>query len=231
MTVPFLEPGTTNAAVPRMKRRLVTRMVKLGKKPLVTGIAIRTKTYGPEAVHAVEEFQRAKGLHVDGRVGKNTWGALGVHEKVGPPPISVAGAETFHGGTVVIPAGANLPGKPMARMTIDYVARMAEHFGKPIVISTGTNHSTLTSGGNVSDHSTGHAADIGMHSNGGTIDGPVGDKIMEAALLEAGVSKSDAPGQARHGGLLNFRHDGMKIQLIWKVEDHHDHVHVAAKPG
>jgi hypothetical protein len=229
--VPFLEPGVTDDAVPRMKGRLVRRLVKLGKKPVVTSIAIRTKTYGPEAVHAVRVFQELKGLHVDGRVGKDTWGALGVHEPVGPPPAAVAATQVLHGGTVKIAAGANVPGKPMAEMTIDYVARMAARFGKPITISTGTNHSKFTDNGSVSEHFTGQAADMGMFANGGTIDGPVGDEIMEAALVLAGVSTSVAPGQARGGGLFTLTHEGKRIQCIWKAKGHHNHVHVGVRPA
>jgi len=50
----------------------------------------------------------------------------------------------------------------------------------------GTNHSQLAADGNVPDHCDGHAADLGMAANGGTIDGPVGDRLMTACLVLAG---------------------------------------------
>lgn len=234
MTVPFLEPGQTDDAVPRMKGRLVRRLVKLGKKSVVITIAIRTTTYGPDAVEAVRVFQHLNGLHVDGRVGKDTWGALGVHEPVSAPSRVIPGADVLPGGKVIIAAGANKPGRPIEKLTLDYVARMADRFGKPIVITTGTNHDKFTTSGNISDHFSGHAADIGMHANGGTDDGPVGDKIMEAALVLAGVSTADAPAQARGGGLFTFTHEGQRIQCIWKTDkggNHHNHVHVGVRPA
>jgi hypothetical protein len=137
-------------------------------------------------------------------------------------------------GEVVVAPGANLPGKPMKPVTLQYVARMAALLGKPIVITTGTNHDKLTVNGNISDHFSGHAADIGMAANGGTIDGPVGDHIMEMALILAGVPVPTARVQAHGGGLFTFVHDGLRIQCIWKTMEggnHHDHVHVGVKPA
>src|SRR5215217_998702 len=123
-------------------------------------------------------------------------------------------------GTVTFASTANLPGKPMSKITVDYVKRMAALLHKPIVITTGTNHSKFTVNGNISDHFTGHAADIGMAANGGSDDSPVGDRIMTAAL--------------RAGGLFNLLHDGLRIQCIWKTDiggNHHNHVHVGVRPA
>jgi hypothetical protein len=132
---------------------------------------------------------------------------------------------------VVVAAGANLPGKPIQPMTLKYVEQMAALLRRPITITTGTNHSEFTVDGNVSDHFTGHAADIGMAANGGGIDSPVGDRIMEAALLVAGLPRGTAAAKARHGDLVTLMHDDERIQCIWKVDDHHDHVHVGVRPA
>ena len=136
-------------------------------------------------------------------------------------------------GTVIVGPNANLPGKPMARSTVDYVKRMAALLHKPIVITTGTNHSQFTSSGSISDHFTGHAADIGMAANGGFDDSPVGDRIMTAALRVGGVPAAEAKAKARAGGLFNLVHDGLRIQCIWKTNiggTHHNHVHVGLRP-
>ena len=137
-------------------------------------------------------------------------------------------------GKVVIAPGANKPGHPIAQMTLDYVARMAAMIGKPIIITTGTNHDQFTVDGKVSDHFSGHAADIGMVANGGTDDSPVGDRIMAAALQQAGLPAAEANAKAQAGGLFTLIHNGQRIQCIWKTNEggnHHNHVHVGVRPA
>lgn len=135
-------------------------------------------------------------------------------------------------GTVVIAPGANRPGAPLEKLTLDYVAAMAGLYGKPIVITTGTNHDRLTVDGNVSDHWDGHAADLGMAGNGGSDGGPVGDALMTACLEVSGVSPPRARAQARRGGLYTLVHKGLRIQCIWKTYaggNHYTHVHVGVR--
>jgi hypothetical protein len=169
---------------------------------------------------------------VDGFVGKDTWGALGIHEPVAKPKPLMLPGESFRGGDVIVEPGANKPGHSITQMTLVYVAKMAEIVGKPIKITTGTNHDKLTVNGNVSDHFSGHAADIGMAANGGKDDGPVGDKIMEACCILAGDSKQGARAKAQSGGLFTFTHGNQRIQCIWKTNEggnHHNHVHVGVR--
>ena len=137
-------------------------------------------------------------------------------------------------GAVQIAPGANLPGRPLAPETLAFVARVAGIYGKPLIVTTGTNHSYYTVNGTVSDHASGHAADIGMAANAGTNDGPVGDQIMTACLIAAGTDPTQAARAARQGGLYTLEHDGLRIQCIWKTDqggNHHDHVHIGARPS
>lgn len=234
MSVPFLSPGQTDDAVPRMKKALVPELLALGLMPAAQKINVSSTTYGPTAVNGVRKFQKAKKLHVDGFVGKDTWGALGVHEPVVESAPVVHPAEMLHDGQVIIAPGANLPGQPVQAMTLKYIARMAASIGKPITVTTGTNHSKMSASGKVSDHFTGHACDIGMFANGGTDDSPVGDRIMEAACLLAGDSKNGASAKAHGGGLFTFTHGNQRIQCIWKTNEggnHHNHVHVGVRPA
>jgi hypothetical protein len=234
MAVQFLSPGQTHDDVTRMKRRLVTRLLKLGFDEIAQKITIKSTTYGPVAEEGVRKFQRAKNLqHVDGLVGEDTWRALGVRERVIGGP-QTHPDELHNGGQVVVVAGANKPGKSITPMTLTFVAKMAGRIDKPIKITTGTNHSKFTVNGNVSDHFTGHAVDIGMFANGGTDDSPVGDRIMEAACFLAGDSRQGAKSKARTGGLFTFTHGGKRIQCIWKTNEggnHHNHVHVGVRPA
>jgi Transglycosylase SLT domain len=136
-------------------------------------------------------------------------------------------------GTVRIAPGANLPGRPIAAETLSFLARVAGIYGRPLIVTTGTNHSQYTVDGNVSDHYDGYAADIGMAVNGGTDDSPVGDRIMSACLIAAGEPPARAAAFARKGGLFTLEHDELRIQCIWKTDlggNHHNHVHIGARP-
>jgi Putative peptidoglycan binding domain len=222
MSVPVLRPGDLNDAVPMMKQALVRELRKLGLEQVAHEVVLDTKTYGLSTVGAVEKLQASRHLRVDGVVGEDTWRALGVDEPV-----------VDDVGRVIIAPGANLPGRPIHPLTLRYVERMAALIQKPITITAGTNYSDSSVDGNVSDHLTGHAADIGMTANGGTQDSPVGDRIMEAALVLAGVPAATAHADARAGGLFTKTRDDVSIQCVWKATDggHHDHVHVAVRPA
>jgi soluble lytic murein transglycosylase-like protein len=136
-------------------------------------------------------------------------------------------------GTVRIAAGANLPGRPLASDTLAFLQRVAAIYGQPLVVTTGTNHSRYTVDGRISDHANGHAADFGMTANGGSDDSPVGDRIMAACLTAAGEPPAQVLADAQFGGLYTREHDGLRIQCIWKTDEggnHHNHVHVGARP-
>jgi hypothetical protein len=141
-------------------------------------------------------------------------------------------APSASGGVVQIAPGANLAGRPLAPETLTFLARVTALYGGPLVVTTGTNHSRYTVDGSVSDHADGHAADLGMAANGGSDDSPVGDRIMTACLIAAGVPAAQAGVEARRGGLYTLEHDGLRVQCIWKTDEggnHHNHVHIAAR--
>jgi hypothetical protein len=70
--LPLLLPGARGKAVVEMKARL--RAWFAAHPPEVS--FADGPVYGRFAVHAVEEFQRRSKLDVDGKVGRDTWGAL-----------------------------------------------------------------------------------------------------------------------------------------------------------
>jgi hypothetical protein len=110
--------------------------------------------------------------------------------------------------------------------------RIAGIYGKPLVVTSARRPGAITANGNVSDHASGNALDFGMAANGGTNDGPIGDRIAAAALMVAGWSDSRAAAWARGGGLVDVFVAGLRIQIIWKTDeggDHHDHVHVGVR--
>lgn len=135
-------------------------------------------------------------------------------------------------GHVKIAPGANLNGHSIKKPVLDFLGRVSVRLNKEIVVTTGTNHDKFTTDGNISDHFVGMATDLGMIANGGSDDSPVGDRLMEAVLIEAGVPPSTAKDHAKKGGLFNEHRNGFRIQAIWKTNqggNHHNHVHVGLK--
>jgi hypothetical protein len=139
------------------------------------------------------------------------------------PGMSPAPAGKYH---VTLRRGANLSGQPITAFTMKYLEKVAEIYGGDLVVSYGTAGQHVSK----SFHYTGHAADIGMHDNGSRNDSDVGDRIMRACLIAAGQTVAEATRNAKRGGLITLRPRGLTVQCIWKVKNHHDHVHIAARP-
>ena len=139
-------------------------------------------------------------------------------------------------GTFAVTPDANLPGRPLTAAMTAFIGHMAAFYNGRLVVTAGTNHDQFTIGGNVSDHFTGNAVDFGMVLNHGTDDGPVGDRIAAAAFLAAGLPRDEAAARASAGGTQTIVSNGLRIQIIWKIDtpqvgNHHDHVHVGVGPG
>lgn len=115
-------------------------------------------------------------------------------------------------------AGADRPGVHTNPAVLNLVGRIAQRYGSPLTIGTGTNHSKMTVNGNVSDHWDGYAADIPA----------TGQKLRQmgyAALVTAGMSPKAARAAARKGGLFNV--GGYQIIFATHIGgDHTNHMHV-----
>ena len=134
-------------------------------------------------------------------------------------------------GTFTVAPGANRPGVPLTPTLTAFVSAMATFYDGRLVLTTGTNHDQFTTSGNQSDHWLGNAADFGMVLNGGFTDGPVGDAIAASAFLAAGLPREVAISRARAGGAHTIVSNGLRIQIIWKIDtpgigNHRNHVHV-----
>ena len=82
MSVPFLRPGQTDAAVPRMKKALVRELMRSVKRR-----SHRRSTSNPHSTARPRSAvygssRRRSGSTSTVTVGKDTWAALGVHEPV-----------------------------------------------------------------------------------------------------------------------------------------------------
>jgi 3D (Asp-Asp-Asp) domain-containing protein len=134
-------------------------------------------------------------------------------------------------GKVTIAPAADRPGVPTQEPVLEFLARVAGVAARPLVISTGSNHSRYTSSGHVSDHWIGMAADLGSVANGFEVNGSGGTRIAAAALRAAGVSEEEAWRLANAGGGHDVCYRGWRVQVIWRTGDHYDHVHVGLRHG
>ena len=123
-------------------------------------------------------------------------------------------------GKVVIRAGADRAGVPTRPVVKNFLSRVAGIYGKPLTVGTGSNHSRLTSSGNVSDHWDGHGADVPAA-------GAELTRMGRAALVAAGMKPSQA--RAAKGGIYNLRWRGRRVQIIFNTDDHWDHLHAGLR--
>lgn len=118
----------------------------------------------------------------------------------------------------VLSDGADRAGVNTKKTVLRFVAQIAAAYGHPLTIGTGTNHSQYTTSGNVSDHWSGHAADI--PATGKTL-----LRLGRLALIAAGMPKEQA--HQATGGLYNVNGHQI-IFLTYEGGDHYNHLHVSA---
>lgn len=131
-------------------------------------------------------------------------------------PAAPAGA-TGYAGKVRIDSGADRAGVSTSKQTLAFVRQVSALAGEPLTIGTGTNHSRLTVDGNVSDHWSGHAADIPSSGRALT-------RLGRLALIAAGANRKWAKRQS--GGLFNINGH----QIIFNTNEggnHYTHLHVS----
>ena len=126
-------------------------------------------------------------------------------------------------GRVVISPSANRPGASMQPAIMNALDHLSAVSGEKIVVGTGTNHSQMTTSGNVSDHWDGHGADIPLAGNELT-------KRGRQALMAYGMS----PAQARkaQGGIYNLTWKGKRVQVIFNTTEggnHWNHLHIGVR--
>jgi hypothetical protein len=153
-------------------------------------------------------------------------------EPSGPPAKVVGGGEAdphargdaLHGlGCVTVAPGADRAGVALQPISLDFVQRISGVYGQPLTIATGTNHSRLTTTGNISDHWDGHGADI--PASGATL-----TSLGRAALIAAGMSPAKA--QEIEGGAFTMNYKGDRVQIIFNSNvggDHWHYLHVGIR--
>jgi hypothetical protein len=147
--------------------------------------------------------------------------------RAGPPPHSDASPPPGKPVTAVTPKNVSkwaIAGSGMDRRGVktnpavfQTVARIAQIYGNPLTIGTGSNHNEYVKDSNRrSDHWFGEAADIPM-------EGAALTRLGQAALIMAGMSPTEARKQT--GGVFNV--GGYNILFNTSVGgNHYNHLHV-----
>ena len=158
----------------------------------------------------------------------------------GPPTTTASPADCLlvgdaHGnGRWTLAPGANRAGADLTPAMRRFLNRTTSYLPRKLVVCTGTNHSQLTSTGNVSDHWSGNGVDLCSSQNGFPVTGGgYGDRIAAAAFRAAGHSPSAASAAGSAGGARTVYTADLRVQIIWKDGtggDHWNHIHVGIAP-
>lgn len=146
-------------------------------------------------------------------------GGQGPFRLPGMPPIQAVG-QGGRLGRVSVAAGANRAGVGLAPDIVQFARSVAGTFGRPLKITTGTNHNQYVLGTRrQSAHWTGEAADIA--ASGARL-----TRMGQAALIAAGMPRAQALKQT--GGLFNVG----GYQVIFNSNEggnHYNHLHIGIR--
>lgn len=208
----MLNVGSRGSDVTRLQQTLASRGFNPGGADGV---------FGPRTKAAVQAFQRARGLGVDGVVGPNTSRSL----------FGSSDRKYYDGVSDFAPAGTN-PGGLHAgggwggsQGVSDRATAIAHSMGVPVTSTKRNLADTIRVGSNTgSDHYTGntnaYAVDYGVSGARGT---ELARRIADAY----GIPRSNIGTYNRH----TITVDGQRysVQLLWQVAGHYDHVHVGIR--
>lgn len=200
---PLLRRGHRGAPVRQLQRRLENLGFDVGR---VDGV------FGAGTKQAVRRFQRAFGLEVDGVVGRGTWRMLGIDAR---------GTVRKPGGGG-INAGRGWGGSEGVAVT---AKRVAAAMGIPVTSQKRNLAQTIAVGSSTaSDHYTGNrtafAVDFGVA-------GSRGDQLARRICRAYGIPTSTIG--TFNGHIIKVDGKRFRIQLLWRVAGHFDHVHVGIR--
>jgi peptidoglycan hydrolase-like protein with peptidoglycan-binding domain len=204
---PTLKLNFRGAPVRTLQRRLKT----MGFNPGGTD-----GHFGPKTRDAVKRFQRAFGLKVDGIVGKASWRLLGVDAKGKVRrPGSVGG-----GGNVT--AGGGWGGSQGVANT---AKRIAAAMGAPVTSQKRNLADTIRVGSSTaSDHYTGNTTAFAVDFG---VSGSRGDELARRIAKAYGVSTGLIG--TFNSAYINVKGVRYRVQILWRVAGHFDHVHVGIR--
>lgn len=125
---------------------------------------------------------------------------------------------------------------PLARKMAKKIAGIS---GQPVNIISGNRPGSITTSGNISDHSSGNGIDIEAYDLADPSGTPQtkkqGDQVAMAAMIAAGIKPKEARQYVAGDGPVevNTYHNGERVQILWRTDtggNHHNHVHVGIRP-
>jgi peptidoglycan hydrolase-like protein with peptidoglycan-binding domain len=204
---PLLKEGYRGAPVKALQKRLDQLGFANGANDGV---------FGKNTERAVKQFQRSVGLEPDGIVGKGTWRMLGIDVKGKvQKPGRVSG-----GGS--IDAGGGWGG---SQNVANAAKRIAASMGIPVTSQKRNLADTIRVGSTTaSDHYTGNktafAVDFG-------VSGARGDQLARAIARKYGIPQSNIG--TFNGHIIRVDGASYRLQLLWRVAGHFDHVHLGIR--
>jgi peptidoglycan hydrolase-like protein with peptidoglycan-binding domain len=171
--------------------------------------------FGPKLESAVKKFQRAHGLPADGTVGPKTWRMLGIDVKGKvQKPGSVGGGSVTSGG-----------GWGGSEKVANAAKSIAASMGIPVTSQKRNLADTIRVGSSTSsDHYTGNktafAVDFGVA-------GARGDQLARAIAKKYGIPQGNIG--TFNGHVVRINGANYRLQLLWRVAGHFDHVHLGIR--
>lgn len=208
----------------------LTVEVRMAKWTAPAGSVVTVEGYGMDGRWLVEDVERSL-------FSRNGTVTLKKPTKPEPEPRPDTIYEPGSGGATgtlgtVARNDKECRGVKLKPIVTEFLQLASGQWGKTIHITTSTCHSQKTQDGNVSDHWTGDATDLGSVANKFAIDGKGGDDLAVACFRVAGITnRAKALEYARTAKRVNWNHKGVtySVQILWKYPGHHDHVHVGVR--
>jgi peptidoglycan hydrolase-like protein with peptidoglycan-binding domain len=199
---PVLKTGAKGLPVAQLQNRL---------NQLGFNVGAADGNFGPKTAAGVKAFQKSRGLAADGVVGPRTWAKLGIHAS---GSVSQTGGTSGSGG---LRAGGGWGGTERLG---DPAKAIAAQMGLRVTslkrTAAGSIGSSTSSDHHVSQKNA-YAVDIGVR-------GAKGTELAHRLAKAYGLTPPYIGSYKKH--YIKVNGQTFRVQLLWQVKGHYDHVHI-----